>query len=369
MKIRQTFIALAVTAAALTAAPVLQAAEAPVAAPAAQTVKAGKPTVWILATGGTIAGVAASATEMTGYKAGSLGIDTLLAAVPQIHDIADCRGEQIANVASPNIKVDTWLKLAGRINELLAKPEVNGVVITHGTDTLEETAWFLNLVVKSDKPVVIVGAMRPATAISADGPVNLLNAVKLASTPEAKGRGVMIAMNDVINGARDVQKTNTLRVDTFQSPELGYLGYFEAGNPVFYRASTRKHTSQTEFDVTGLKDLPPVVILYSHVADDGTLAKAAVAAGVKGIVHAGTGNGSVPDDVFKVLKGAVEQGITVVRGARVPNGPTIRSVAYFEEAGLLKAGTLNPQKARILLQLALTKTSDPKEIQRMFDEY
>lgn len=192
-------------------------------APTQHTAKAQLPNVCILATGGTIAGSAASNTQMTGYKAGAIGIQTLLNAVPEIHKVANVQGEQISNIGSESMTHEIWLKLAKRVNELLAKPDVDAVVITHGTDTLEETAYFLNLVTKSDKPVILIGAMRPATAISADGPVNILNAVNLAASKDAKGRGVMIAMNDVINGARDVQKTNTLRVDTFQSPELGYL--------------------------------------------------------------------------------------------------------------------------------------------------
>ncbi|MCF0254375.1 MAG: type II asparaginase [Duodenibacillus sp.] len=337
--------------------------------PAAQVQTQAKPNVCILATGGTIAGSAASATQMTGYKAGALAIDVLLNAVPEIHKIANVRGEQIASIGSNDMTHEIWLKLANRVNELLADPKVDSVIITHGTDTLEETAYFLNLVVKSDKPVIMIGAMRPATAMSADGPVNILNAVTLAATPEAKGRGVMIAMNDCINGARDVTKTNTLRVDTFQNHELGYLGYFEGGKPSFYKATTRKHTTASEFDIKGLKDLPRVDIVYSHVNDDGKLVEAAVAAGAKGIIHAGTGNGSIHCNTTPALAQAVKQGVVVVRGARLPYGPTIVSDAEWEEAGFLNAGTLSVQKARILLQLALTKTNDPKKIAEMFRQY
>lgn len=333
-----------------------------------QQQKVSKPNVVILATGGTIAGSAASNTQMTGYKAGALGIDVLLQAVPEIHKVANVKGEQISNIGSESMTNKIWLKLAKRVNELLAQPDVDGV-ITHGTDTLEETAYFLNLVTKSDKPVVIIGAMRPATAISADGPVNILNAVNLAASKDAKGRGVLIAMNDNINGARDVQKTNTLRVDTFQSPELGYLGYFENGRPVFYKATTRKHTKDTEFDVRGLEDLPRVDIIYSHVNDDGKMAEAAVANGAKGIVHAGTGNGSIHEAAEPALYDATKKGIVVVRSARVPNGPTIESTAAWDKAGFVHAGTLNPQKARILLQLGLTKTNDPQKISEMFKQY
>jgi L-asparaginase type II len=338
------------------------------ATPAAVQTQA-KPNVVFLATGGTIAGSAAANTQMTGYKAGAIGIQTLLNAVPEIHKVANVTGEQIANIGSESMTHEIWLKLAKRVNELLAKPDVDAVIITHGTDTLEETAYFLNLVTKSDKPVILIGAMRPATAISADGPVNILNAVNLAASKDAKGRGVMVAMNDVINGARDLQKTNTLRVDTFQSPELGYLGYFEGGKPVFYKASTRKHTKATEFDISNLTDLPRVDIVYSHVNDDGKMTEAAVANGAKGIVHAGTGNGSIHANAEPALYAAAKKGIVVVRAARVPNGPTIESEAAWDKAGFVHAGTLSPQKARILLQLGLTKTNDPAKISEMFATY
>lgn len=365
MHIKKCFTAIFISSAFLSAGLVnSHAAEAPV-----QQQKVAKPNVVILVTGGTIAGSAASNTQMTGYKAGALGIDVLLQAVPEIHKVANVKGEQISNIGSESMNNKIWLKLAKRINELLAKPDVDGIVITHGTDTLEETAYFLNLVTKSDKPVVIIGAMRPATAISADGPVNILNAVNLAASKDAKGRGVLIAMNDNINGARDVQKTNTLRVDTFQSPELGYLGYFENGRPVFYKATTRKHTIDTEFDVSNLNDLPRVDIIYSHVNDDGRMAEAAVANGAKGIVHAGTGNGSIHEAAEPALYDAAKKGIVVVRSARVPNGPTIESTAAWDKAGFVHAGTLNPQKARILLQLGLTKTNDPQKISEMFKQY
>lgn len=368
MQTHKTLIAAVVSVACLGLSGIAISADAPT-APTQAVTKQNLPTVYILATGGTIAGAASSKTQMTGYKAGALPIETLLEAVPEIHNRANVKGEQIASIGSNNMNNEIWLKLAKRVNELLAQPDVAGIVITHGTDTIEETAYFLNLVAKSDKPVVLVGAMRPATAISADGPVNLLNAVTLAADKNARGRGVMLAMNDTINGARDVQKTNTIRVDTFQNPELGYLGYFEAGKPVFYKATTRKHTKDTEFDVSNLTELPRVDIVYSHVNDDGKLTEAAVAAGAKGIVHAGTGNGSLHIDAEPALFSAAKNGIIVVRSARVPNGPTIESLKKWEDAGLLHSGNLSPQKARILLQLGLTKTKDPAKIQEMFEIY
>lgn len=327
------------------------------------------PEVKILATGGTIAGSAASSTQMTGYKAGAVGIQTLLNAVPAINDIAIVSGEQIASIGSNDMTNDVWLKLAERCNTLLADPKTNGIVITHGTDTLEETAYFLNLVIKSDKPVVLVGAMRPATAISADGPVNLLNAVKLAASPRAVGKGVLVALNDEINGARDVTKTNTINAATFKSPELGVLGYFTAGEPYFYRETTRKHTKDSEFDVKNLKELPRVDIIYTHVNDSRELIDAAVKAGAKGIVYAGSGMGSIHKNAEPGLIDAQKAGVVIVRSSRVGNGMVVAGSKEWTDANFLNGDNLNPQKARILLQLALTKTSDPNKIQHMFDEY
>jgi L-asparaginase len=329
----------------------------------------GLPNIKILATGGTIAGSAASNTQMTGYQAGAIGINVLINAVPEMKKYANVSGEQIANIGSNDMTNDVWLTLAKRCNELLAKDDVDGIVITHGTDTLEETAYFLNLVVKSDKPVVLVGAMRPATAISADGPVNLLNAVRLAGSKAAVGKGVLVAMNDEINGARDVTKTNTMTVSTFKSPDLGAMGYIGNGEPYFYRESSRKHTAKTEFDVSDLKDLPNVQIIYTHVNEDRTLVDAAIAAGAKGIVYAGSGMGSIHKNVEPALVDAVKKGIIVVRSSRTGTGLVLPSLKRWTEEGFLDGDDLNPQKARILLQLALTKTNDPKEIQRIFATY
>jgi L-asparaginase len=288
--------------------------------------------------------------------------------VPEIKQFAEISGEQVANIGSYAMTNDVWLKLAKRVNELLASDDTDGIVITHGTDTLEETAYFLNLVVKSNKPVILIGAMRPATAISADGPVNLLNAVRLAGSKEAIGQGVLVAMNDQINGARDVTKTNTTHVETFKAPELGYLGYIQNGQPYFYHQSMRKHTTETEFDLTGITKLPRVDIVYGHVNGDRVLVDAAVAAGAKGIVHAGMGHGSIHPATKEGLLDARKAGVVIVKSSRVGNGMVTR-VASDDKDGFVAADTLNVQKARILLMLALTKTSDPTEVQRMFNEY
>jgi L-asparaginase len=210
---------------------------------------AAKPSVWVLSTGGTIAGTGSSATDLTNYRSGTILGEDLVKVVPQIKDVANVTVEQVINVPSPAITIDNWLTLANRINQLFREhPDLAGVVVTHGTDTLEETAYFLHLTVKFDRPVVIVGSMRPATAISADGPLNLLDAVRVASAPEARGKGVLVVMNDQINGARDVTKTNTHRVETFRSPELGFLGYVDEDKVAFLRNSTKRHTVNSEFD-------------------------------------------------------------------------------------------------------------------------
>jgi L-asparaginase len=265
------------------------------------------------------------------------------------------------------------LTLANRINALFAAdPKMAGVVITHGTNTLEETAYFLNLTVKDDRPVVLVGSMRPASAISADGPLNLLNAIRTAVSAEARGKGALVVLNDEINGARDVTKTNTYRVETFRGGELGLLGYVDADAVSFYRASLKRHTARSEFDVSGLSALPQVDIVYSYVQPSTAMAEALVTAGVKGIVFAGTGagllSGAERNAVKPFLALPAESQPVLVRSNRTGNGRVI-ALADYDTLAMVPADNLNPQKARILLMLALTRTRDLKEIRRMFGEY
>ena len=331
------------------------------------------PLVWVLSTGGTISGKGASSTSLTEYKAGSLLGEELVKAVPEIQQYATVKVEQIVNVGSPDITINNWITLAKRVNRIFADdPNVAGVVITHGTNTLEETAYFLNLTVKYDRPVVLVGAMRPATAISADGPLNLLNAIRTAASREARGKGVLIVMNDEINGARDTTKTNTYRVETFRAPDLGYLGYVDADQVTFYRASTRRHTVNSEFDIASISKLPVVEIAYSYVQPGATIIQALVTSGVKGIVFAGTGAGLLSSSEKQALQPFLSRGgaslPVFVRSSRTGNGRVVAREEY-DRMGMIPADTLNPQKARILLMLALTKTSDLKEIKRMFAEY
>ena len=259
-------------------------------------------------------------------------------------------------------------ELSLKMAALLTDPDVAGIVFTHGTDTIEETAYFLNLTVKSEKPIVIVGAQRPFSTLSSDAALNLLNAIRVAADPGSRGKGTLVVLNDTVQAARDVTKTNTYRVETFQSREVGILGYADPDRVVYYRSPVRKHTMQSEFDIAQIPSFPKVTILYSYSGDDGDLARAAVAAGAKGLVIAGTGAGHT-QNARKILKELHEStGVIVVRSARVGAGRVVRD-DNWQEPGFVAADNLNPQKARILLQLGLTKTSKPDELQRMFDEY
>jgi L-asparaginase/glutamin-(asparagin-)ase len=334
----------------------------------AQTTKL--PNVTILATGGTIAGTGATSTTTVGYTAATVGVQALIQAVPEIAKIANVTGEQVFQIASENMGNEHWLLLAKRVNTLLGQANVDGIVITHGTDTLEETAYFLNLVVKSKKPVVVIGSMRPSTALSADGPINLYNAVMLAGSQDAVGRGVLVPMNDQIHGARDVTKANTTTTDTFRAAELGMLGYIQGGKPYFYRTALRKHTVETEFDVTGLSTLPAVEVAYAYANVGPAAVEALVASGAKGLVHAGVGNGSLPAKVRPALSAARKKGVIIVRSSRVGQGIVARNgEANDDELDFVAGDNLSPQKARILLMLALTKTDNTRDIQRMFSMY
>ena len=328
------------------------------------------PRVVVLATGGTIAGTGATSTTTVGYTVANVPLQALLNAVPEIKRIAQVRGEQVFQIASENMTPEHWVTLARRVNELLARSDTDGVVITHGTDTIEETAYFLDLTVHSDKPVVIVGAMRPSTAISADGPMNLHNAVLLAGSKAAIGKGVLVCLNDQINAGRDVTKTNTSALDTFRTPDLGFLGVIAGGHVAFYREPTRRHTTRSDFDVASLTALPRVEIVPAYAGSGRMEVDAAVAAGAKGIVYAGVGDGSVALDVRPALAEARKKGIVIVRSSRVGSGIVARNGEVNDDEFDFVAGdNLNPQKARILLMLALTRTTDTRAIQRMFWEY
>ncbi|MDB5921694.1 MAG: L-asparaginase, partial [Betaproteobacteria bacterium] len=329
------------------------------------------PLVWLLSTGGTIAGQGASSTSLTEYRGSTLLGSELLASVPEIARYAEVRVEQVANVSSPNMTVEVWRSLAQRIDSIFsADPRVAGIVITHGTSTLEETAYFLHLTVRHDRPVVVVGSQRPATAISADGPLNLLNAVRTAAAPQARGKGVLVVMNDEINGAREVTKSNTYRVETFRSGELGFLGYVDEDRVTFYRMSTRRHTVDSEFDVLNLANFPRVEMVASYADSSVAPLHALAREGVDGIIIAAPGAGSLSDAEVAAIKEVLARpgAPIVVRSSRTGNGRVTRRKA-FDALGLIPSDNLSPQKARILLMLALSKTREPEEIARIFDEY
>jgi L-asparaginase type II len=327
------------------------------------------PRIAVVATGGTIAGSAASATDTTGYRAGTSGVDELLAAVPQAHDLAHLTGEQFASIDSSDVTDDVLLALARRVDALLALPDVDGVVVTHGTDTLEESAYFLHLVLDSAKPVVFTGAMRPASALSADGPLNFYAAVAAASAPSSFGQGVLVVLNDEIHSARDVSKTTSLRVDAFSSP-YGPLGVVVGGRVLYYRALARPHTVATEFHLADLTALPTAGIVYAHSGIDDSIGVLVAASDYAVIVHAGFGNGTVSTRIVEPLEAARRAGALIVRATRTGTGHVTAVGASLAEAnGWVSVDDQNAQRARILACLALTVTSDPAEIQRIFETY
>lgn len=321
------------------------------------------PNVTIYATGGTIAGSANSSAQTTGYQAGALGIDTLIDAVPEITAVANVAGVQVSNVGSESITTSILLNISQQVAASLDDPYCQGVVITHGTDTLEESAFFLDLTINSTKPVVFVGAMRPATAVSADGPENLLAAVTLAGSGSAQGRGGMIVLNDRIASTWYATKTNANALDTFKAYEMGFLGYFIDIKPIFYYEAV-KPTGKAYFDVTGMTDLPQVDVLYGHQDLNVHLATAAVESGAQGLVLAGMGAGGWTDDGTEVLEGLVAaNGTRVVVSRRTMDG-------YVEPQateGMYGGGFLNPQKARILLQLGLSAGLGDDELRSVFE--
>lgn len=327
-----------------------------------------KPKIRIIATGGTIAGVAASSSS-SAYTAGQVGIQTLIDAVPQVKDLADVSGEQLVNIGSQDMNDQVWLKLAKRINQLLNAEGYDGVLITHGTDTMEETAYFLSLTVHSNKPVILVGSMRPSTAISADGPANLYNGVAALCDPSSKGHGVMTCMNNMLIDAKSLYKSHTTDCATFQGV-YGQIGYVYNGKAYYTSEPTYRHTTRSEFNVDNLDKLPQVGIVYGYANASALPMQAFVNAKFDGIVLAGVGDGNFYKDVFDVALKAQNSGIQIVRASRVPTGPTcLNGEVDDSKYHFVAALNLNPQKARVLLQLALTKTHDWQQIQKYFQEY
>ncbi|HTS43340.1 MAG TPA: type II asparaginase [Puia sp.] len=330
-------------------------------------IQAQLPRVIILATGGTIAG-AGAASDRAGYTAGKIPIDQLIGSIPTVKKIADITGEQVASVGSQDMTIDIWKKLAVRINQIFANNEADAVVVTHGTDTQEETGYFLDLIVNSDKPVVLTGSMRPATAISADGPKNLYDAITVAVNPNSKGRGVLISFNEGIYDAREVLKLSTTKVNAFGSLNSGPLGQVYDGKVEYYSKAERE--VKTPFEITADTKLPRVDIVYMYADAPSDMIDMLIAKKVDGIVIAGVGNGNFNKAYMDAVKRAVAAGITVCRASRTPSGRVVlHDEINDDELGTIVSDDLTPQKARIMLMLGLTKTKDRKKLQEYFFKY
>lgn len=316
-----------------------------------------KANVHIIATGGTIAGRADSAAATVGYKAGELTVEQLIASVPGLEKLANLSGEQLCNIDSKDMQEAIWLQLARRVEAAAERKDVDGIVITHGTDTLEETAYFLEQTVKTDKPIVLTGAMRPATAISADGPMNIWQSVQVAADASSKGRGVLVVMNGQINAAETVTKVNVNALEAFQSPGSGPMGAIVDGQ-IFWSGNGTCALPNRKgfFSVKGITQLPKVRILYGYVGgDDELFVKAALQDGAQGLVYAACGNGSVPEKLAGLFKETAASGVPVVIATRCGGGIVVLSDIMTATNGFIAGGPLNPQKAKILLQLMLTK--------------
>ena len=325
--------------------------------------------VVVLATGGTIAGAGATAMNSASYSAAKVPVDKLLAGLPELAKVANVRGEQVFQIASESFTNENLLVLARRVSALAKQADVDGIVITHGTDTLAETAYFLSLTVHTDKPIIVVGSMRPGTALSADGALNLVNAVSVAAAADAKGKGVLVTMNDEIQSGRDVNKDVNIKTGAFLS-QWGPLGMSVEGKNYWFRAPVKRHTNQSEFNIDQIQALPPVEIVYSYGSVPPTAINAFAASGAQAIVQAGTGNGSVADRIVPVLNELRSKGTIIVRSSRVPYGFVLRNAEQPDDKyDWVVAHDMRPEKARLLTALALTKTKDTREIQRIFWEY
>jgi L-asparaginase len=335
-------------------------------------VRGTKPRVYVIGTGGSISFVGSYRTDYINYSYDNkhLTIQQLLDRVPEVNQIADAVAEQFLNLGSTEVLPSHWLELARRVNQIFREDAAAaGVAITHGTATLEETAYFLNLTVRSHRPVVVTGSMRPPTGLDTDADLNLLDCVRVAAAPQSAGRGVLTVLNNEIQAARDVTKTNSYRLETFKSPDLGFLGYADAdGQVVFYRTPTRRHTQDTEFDMESVTELPRVDIAYAYAGVDGLVIDALAEGGANGIVAAGLGSGGSPPPFMEALRRAQRRGVKVVIATQTGSGRVVRT-RRFTEDGYIVADNLTPKKARILLMLALTHTDDPAEIQRMMLTY
>lgn len=327
------------------------------------------PNLVIVATGGTIAGSGGSSMTAS-YTSGVAGVDEMLACVPGVEKLAQIRGEQFSNIGSQDMTFDILLRLANRLNDLLAQDNVDGVVVTHGTDTMEESAYLLSLTVKSDKPVVLVGSMRPSSALSAEGPLNLFNAIAVALSPNAQKRGVMVAMNDLVFDAQSLIKMNTSSVQAFQAPEKGPIGKVNYGVVEFYRFPSRVYGLASDLSVKGITKLPRVDVIFAGTDMSADFIELAVKQGAKGIVVSGVGNGNMSSAALRACAEAVKIGVVVVRSTRVAIGAVGRNVEVDDDAlGLVASNELNPAKARVLLALLLANNKKPEQIQDYFFRY
>jgi len=321
-----------------------------------------KKNIQVVSTGGTIAGVIKNGL----YEAGELDISELISSINGIDDLANLKMEQKMSIDSSDITRENWLCIAKYINEKSKDSNIDGFVITHGTDTLEETAYFLNLTLKTNKPVVITGSMRPSNALSADGQSNLYQAVALAKDKDSVGKGVLIVFADTIYGARDIQKINSFKVEAFNHRDFGCLGYMKNDVSYFYNCSTKPHTLDTEFDVCDFDNLPKVSIVYFYADADVEILKY-FAENSEGIIMAGAGFGNCSKIWHKEIKSILEKNIPVVRTSRIANGLVASDKSILEYG--ITANTLSAQKARILLSLSLTKTKNLEKIDEIFKKY
>ena len=330
-----------------------------------------KPKVAVIGTGGTICSIGTGPFDILDYGANErmMHADEVVAMFPEVAEHAEIIAVPFKAVQSPDIYFPEWKALVELCDDLVAKhPDLAGIVILHGTASLEETAYVLGLTVKVSIPVVVVGSQRPASGYSTDAGMNLANAVRTAAAPQSRGLGVLVLLNDEIHAAREVTKTSTFRLQTFRTPDFGVLGHADGDAIVYYRKPIRRSTPDTEFDLRSLDGLPRVDIVYAYTGSDGTATRAFLAAGARGVISAGFAPGFAGKAEFEVMKQGVHDGVVVMQSTRAGSGRTFKG-KRLHEAGVLIADNLNPQKARILLALALTVTSDPVEIERIFLTY
>ncbi len=322
-----------------------------------------KQNIAIIGTGGTIAGKGASDTDLTGYTPGVITVEEIIESVPGVSEYGPFVHYQFANMESSDITMYQWIELAKLVQSVVDREDVGGVVITHGTDTLEETAYFLNLVVHTDKPIVVTGSMRPASAISADGPINLLQSIQVTRHPSSVGKGVLVVLNGTIESAREVTKMNTTNVSTFGSPNTGHMGFVQDGVPHFYSSPVRRHTLHSEFAVADT--LPHVPILACYAGIEESVGAAVLNTHPDGLVIMGLGHGTVPKQIRVVTEKA---GVPVVRASRTGTG-IVSALSTDKGTDYIVSDSLSPQKARILLMVALQKERTKGDLERIFKEY